>query len=126
MSAYVVSDLHINTLVSWAAKHEVVLYSPERISVKAEPERIAGLLYTANVESVNSRYSEDEISDDFRFERMRTLPEPLTIIKLCHCLDYQSNEVSDYEKTIGAAILRTIENAAIRALPGYDAAPWGI
>ena len=126
MSAYVVSDLHINTLVSWAAKHNVTLYSPVRISIQAEPERIAGLLYTANVESVNSRYSEDEMSDAFRFEGVRSLPEPVTIIKLCHCLDYQSNEVTDYDETIGAAILRAIEGAAIRALPEYDAAPWGI
>lgn len=126
MSAYVVSDLHINTLVSWAVKNKVCVYSPHRIAIAEEPARVAGILYTANVESVNDRYSADGVSIGLVFKPVAKLPDAMTIVKLCHCLAYQSNEVSEYENTIGAAIVNAIESYAIRALPGYDAAPWGI
>jgi hypothetical protein len=126
MSAYVVSDLHINTLVSWAAKNKVCVYSPHQIAIAEEPARVAGILYTANVESVNHRYSEDDVSIGFTFKLVTKQPDALTIIKLCHCLAYQSNEVPEYDRTIGAAIISAIQDKAIRALPGYDDAPWGI
>jgi hypothetical protein len=48
------------------------------------------------------------------------------IIKQCDCFDYQACETNDYEKSIAHAIIAAIRRKAIRSLPGFDQAPWGV
>jgi hypothetical protein len=125
MSAFLCSDLHINTLAAFAKEHDVRVYYKGTV-IDNEPQRIAAILYTANVESVNRRYQEDDNSSTFTFAPVATLPKPLHIIKLCICFDYQACEVDHYEDTVAAYITRDIVLLACRLLPGYDAAPWEI
>lgn len=47
------------------------------------------------------------------------------VLKSCDCLEYQSCENDDYEKSIAAKIINSIRTHAIHALPGYDDAAWG-
>ena len=138
MSAFVVYDDTINDLVTWAAltdrysgSRSGASYSyneSARIGIKGNEQRVAAILYTANVESVNERYSDDDVSVGFAFQpyaKWRDLT-PVAVLKLCDCFDYQAGEVPMYRNTIAAQIVDGIRSHAIGMLPGYDAAPWGL
>lgn len=134
MSAYVVNDATINAIVTYAASIDARYYQQGVIrTVMGDEQRIAGLLYTANVESVNCRYGEDDPSDPFTFRpvpasRISTDAKqvPLFVLSLCNCLEYQSCELPQWETTLAKAILTGIREAVIRQLPGIDKAPWGL
>ena len=51
---------------------------------------------------------------------------PVVILKLCANLDYQSCETPDWKTTKARALLEQIKDEAIRQLPGYEDAPWGL
>lgn len=138
MSAFICSDLHINTLASFAAQRRLKLvFNNALIDCEESPARVAGLLYTANVESVNQRYNEDEPSDTFAYREVDPLPSPVVIAKSCYCFNYQACEVDDYEKTVAYAITNLIAHEALSLTKynsieelknsrEYAAAPWGI
>jgi hypothetical protein len=48
------------------------------------------------------------------------------LIKQCHCYEYQACEHPEWEGSAARKFVRRIEREAIRRLPGYEAAPWGI
>lgn len=133
MSAYVVSDSTINAIVTYAASIDArYFWQGESCPIELHEQHVAGLLYTANVESVNHRYREDDPSDGFEFKAY-TKPlapkrelVPVHVLSLINCLEYQSCELPQWETTIAKAILTGIREAAIRRLPGMDNAPWGI
>lgn len=94
-----------------------------------------------NVRSVNYRYKESDEFQPVQMGRKVTVANrdkqytahisalrlaPVTVLKICACVDYQSCETNDWELTLAAEILRRIVAMAIRRLPGYDEAPWGI
>lgn len=100
----------------------------------------ADTLYRENVRSVAYRYPEDARTDlpgtnsDAGFVQVTTrdLLNPgfmrvpaVAILKSCDCLQYQSCETPDYKESVAYHLLDAIRKAAIRALPGYDDAPWG-
>jgi hypothetical protein len=127
MSAYIVSDAHINALVTYAAAHDVrFVHARELHHIKGNEEKIASLLYIANVESFNHRYREDGISTGFKFRRDRTQRTAAEILKACAGFEYQACEVDHYEETIGCRIIQAIRSAASRLVVGYEAAPWSI
>lgn len=130
MSAFVVSPLHINTLVSWAAKHRVnYIFDSKRHEIQDKAELVAATLYAENVRSVNTHYNESEPTDGFVFRQAPiayvNLPA-IAIIKACNCLEYQSCETSDWEKTEAFAILEAIKSDAVRHVDGYGDADWAI
>lgn len=99
---------------------------------------IANILREQNIRSVQERYPNIPVKDlpgdesmgvikmsARSFADIRDYP-PMIIIKACHNVAYQSCETSDWPTTQAHTLLRTIEDAAVRALPGYDEAPWGI
>lgn len=149
MSAYVVSPDTIDYIVTAAHKYETVFSAPLsprtcdaatlaaahvnydgntfRIS-GSETDLIGAVLLAQNVVSVNYRYSHHE-PEEMPVYTYRTVSfdriDPLVVLKSVHCLQYQSCETDDYDHTFAAAVLRVIMSAAIAALPGYGAAPWG-
>ena len=125
MSAYVVPAFHINALVTWAAgkygMNEVSYYwGGRRRLVRGDEARIASVLYAENVRSVNSRYQEHDPAHGFKFKRVSAMLNPIDVIKACHGYGYQACETSDWEQSEAFAIIVAIEQAAIRALPGYE------
>jgi hypothetical protein len=132
MSAFIVSDYHINALVSWAANQHGInavsyYWSGRRREVRKNPKRIASVLYAENVRSVNARYSECDDPTGFQYKPVSlgyTKIGPVQVIKACHCLEYQSCEGSEWKASEAYAILDGIKNAAIRAIDGYDDADW--
>lgn len=141
MSAYVVSDTHINALVSWAsdgparryagdASRVEYYWSGERRKVCGNEARIASVLYAENVRSVNARYQEHQPAHGFRYSYTRGPKgrpfSPVEIIRACHGYEYQACEADGWEESEAHAIIRAIERYAMRALPGYDDAAWEI
>ena len=94
----------------------------------------ARILLAENIRSVEYLYSDanDMIGDrdiavsceEYHGGRYRFAP--VQILKLCDCLDYQSCEPNDWQDSAAFELLERIRHAAIRTLPGYDDAEWGI
>lgn len=107
-------------------------------------ETVANILHAENIRSVSDRYEEpatyaNGMSTDNlpglceRPERIAVtsresfnppVTNPVHILKMCDCLEYQSCETEDYRETLAYKILEAIRAAAVRRLAGYDAAPW--
>ena len=129
MSAFVVSDKHINTLVTFGKLHRCKVYfgNPTKsLDFFSQAKEVANILYKANVDSVNYRYREHESVFDFDYKTEGVYAKPVEIIKACDCLEYQCNETPDFENSIAFKLINSIRRAAISALPGYDGAAWGI
>ena len=142
MSAYVVSDRHINELVSWAAQNMGGIWAGDEAGFKhfrgtcsaKEPygsppdaeQSIAEVLKAENVRSICARYSDEkpENYEPIRFEAVASQRTPVEILKACECYDYQACETDDYLVTPAAAIIRQIRSAAIAELLGYKDADW--
>lgn len=86
-------------------------------------------LWRANAGSVAYRYSEPETEaqcpDVSTVALMRTpMPEPVTVLKGLDSWRYQSSEPPSFADSLAEAIAASLRDAMIRALPGYDEAPW--
>ena len=98
----------------------------------------SGVLYSENLRSVFHRYDDCKTIEelpglvekpasieitmsDIVYRKVRN---PVHIIKMCHCLNYQSCETENWEKTDAYQIIQSIINSATRDLPGYEDAPW--
>lgn len=129
MSAFIVSNEHINALVNFGLKS--TYWNPktqwrEEIN-RHTAQEVGQILLDENQRSVNYRYSENDTSPAFKF----TVDydgelTPVQVIKACHCLDYQCCETPDWEQTLAHTILETIKHKAEGLLPGYDEAAWEI
>ena len=119
-----------------------------RAEVKTQPDRYdttadlatayGDLLYQENIRSVRARYPGDTWDalpgpcskplrlvvkpGDDTLAKYRL--SPVALLKMADCLEYQSCETEDYRETVAFELLEHIRRAAIRRLPGYDAAPW--
>ena len=120
MSAFIVSDYHINAIVSYGVKREAQFYTKNVGWERFNPDTaqvMAALLYRANVCSVNSRYGERKRATGFRYQRVDV--SGLTaadIINACDCLDYQSGEVKTWERSRARRALQAIRESAIEVL----------
>jgi len=145
MSAYVCNDETFAALASYAALSvngdegfahwgqysrfpSLGAQNWHRLSNEARIELVANILKAENIRSVNARYLESETAVACMIPANRfALPrDAVTILKLCDCLEYQSCDTDDYAETEAARLLMAIRNLAIRRLPGYDDAPWGL
>jgi|GEM_PF-2840692 len=132
MSCLIVTDYHVNTLITWAELHAVPL--PFAAPVAAE------LLAAANRRAFAERYQgryQDECPA-FGGYQVAALGElrPVNIVKACACLDYQASDWASWEKSDAWHVLRAVIKAARERaagvlrdvpdhlLPGYQAAPW--
>lgn len=125
MSAFLVSERHINTLVTWAARYKVSTVNRAKL---------ADMLVAANLDSLGDRYTEcqaeAELAASYRFHPTR-LPRATQIVKACDCYDYQACEVMDYDATLAARFVDNIRNRAIamggkQSGPDYDRCAWEI
>jgi len=128
MSAFIVNHNHISALVRWACRANVSVYcgTPSRhLDIPGNEQEICDLLLGENVTSFNYRYRQS-VEDRMIYDAFATSLRPIDVIKACHCLEYQSCEHDGWEASTAKAIVEAVEAAAIRALPGYEAAAWEI
>ena len=125
MSAFLCSDYHLSALAYYAtrgARH--ALHTDGHYW--NDPADVFRELRAENVKSVAYRYREDAESMGEGQLAGHIDIAPLVAIKACHCLAYQSCEHPEWEGSRAKKLLDLIETTAIRELPGYDAAPWGL
>lgn len=128
MSAFIVTDTHINALVRYASRHKItVAYGNPtmRLNVSAHEQEVAQLLIDENIKSVNYRYSEAETSL-IEYDRGAPILSAIEAIKAAQCLRYQSCEHSDFEESIAFKLIEAIISDAIPRLEGYESASWAI
>lgn len=129
MSAFVVSTTHIDALLTCAYRH--VYANGEHYDLRRveDATTIGRILLAENIRSVTHRYPQDAHPDPttYHFTLYPHYPmSSVAALKLVDCLAYQSNESDDWEQTEAHKILNQLTAGFIRALPGYDAAPWGV
>lgn len=130
MSAYVVSDAHINAIVAFCAGQArgdwpgagLIMQDLSRFLQFNTANELGEALLAANVASVNYRYKEQGGVPVFQYKPQK-VPSAVEVLKLLDCLEYQSCERPDYLDKEGAFwLLQAIRRAAIRVLPGYEEA----
>ena len=122
MSAFMVSDKHINTLVSCLRKWESLS--------RKEAQEYAEVLKKANIRSLDARYGKQLIDPKIEY---RDIPEVMSetlplvnILVACRCFEYQSCESNTWDDSYAKRIIDNIVNLTIENLPGFHDAPWGI
>jgi hypothetical protein len=136
MSAFSVSNTHINTILSWARHHvkEIRIYSNNPTSsnrfdltISEQFTRCGQLLRDANNDSLECLYGHGERDDYFpQHIREAAFVSPVVILKALDCFNYQSCEPKDYEDSLCCKVINLIRSYAISALTGYNDAPWAI
>lgn len=120
MSAFIVSDDHIDFLVTYA-----IGGGPSRVSGE-QPQKLGQMLLEQNYRSVNWRYNDNAAVPTYVFRPFTGPMTPVGILKACQCYDYQSCETEDYEKTDAARLVDAIRSKAIRSLPGWENAAYEV
>jgi hypothetical protein len=130
MSAQLCSIRTINALANFAKlqRVQIQLNAGNYLDAAHQPQFVADMLLSANVASLRTKYPEA-----WKAERAITYEPadlcdlaPVLVLKTAQYFNYQACETADYYDTDAAALVRAILEKAIRALPGYDAAPWGL
>lgn len=128
MSCFIVTPSHVSALVRWACRNGVSVYHSNpsrRLDIAGNEQETCDILLVENVASFNYRYKET-VEEAMVYDTFATSLRPIDVIKACHCLEYQSCEHPQWESSTAKAIVNAIVDAASRALPGYDDAPWEI
>lgn len=131
---------------SWyhdAERHELTL---------SNADEVGAMLWAENVRSVEHRYEHvveageslpgtyqletiapgiepievPEWVGEYRYDMRTRQLDPVAVLKLVQCFDYQSCEHDDWRESSAFAYCQTLKDKLIGMLPGYDAAKWGI
>ncbi len=120
MSAFHVSNDHINYLLSWARRNNPIVHSSSARYDLTQSEcywRVGFMLREANNASMDARYGDEPVP--YEAQNLRALPA-ITVVAGCDCLAYQSCEYKGWEQSDAKRILDHIRDAAIRNVPGYE------
>lgn len=104
MSAYIMATEDINNIVNYfvnatASTQLWLLVNGEYVYLtRTNAERVAQILYSENVRSVDHRYNETNARDFIYKPSYRTV-EDREVSQLIHSLEYQSCETDDYYST---------------------------
>ena len=126
MSAFIVSQEHIAAVVA-GTKFTTYGYSYRWDGESRKdltPQQLGQKLLDQNVASVNYRY--DETCEKLSYYHRVEQHTPVQTIKLCDSYMYQASETPDWLDTEAYAIVQSIREAAISALPGMSDAEWTI
>ena len=155
MSAFEVSDTHIDILISAALQrgqygdplgwyhaeiprtapgealpgHEDYITSLNRTRREVTSENAetwGATLLAENRRSVNHRYDEDEIEEPYVFTEYAGSFKPAAILKALDCYEYQSCEHPGWEASEAHSFCEALRSRMIHQLPGYADAPWEV
>ncbi len=121
MSAWIVTKKHLDyILTSYLNLHGV---DPSTLS------ELGQNLWNENFKSVNHRYQESEVAPEYEFTAIPGICR-YAAIKAISCLNYQSCEHEEWEKSLEKSFLTQLKTelseTLINEAPQYIAAPWGI
>lgn len=109
MSAWVVTNAHIDVLVNAAAEYGVLS--------EAQPQRLDQELWHENVRSVNYRYREHDTTPTYRLTTTEAPLHPLAILKAINCYQYQSCERPDWPESRAYQITERLRTAVLDRHP---------
>ena len=145
MSAYLVAPEQISEMVKWVStsRHTINnynIFTKKRMDIT--PAAMVKTLAKANVDSINSRYKENDTGDDFVADCLAELetgpisligkhyvPDPslsaADIYKMCCNYDYQACEVDNWISTDAYWICHHIMHTAADAMATTAKHKWG-
>jgi hypothetical protein len=135
MSAWIVSEDHIDALVCGAIVHNVPFDGKEVTAQNAT--EVGQALWEENHKSINHRYAHHGITPtpEYRFIGETTL-KPEWLFKQAACYNYQTCEHPGYRESAAKRFVEDLTHAIseamdvpvdmIRASREYDNGPWGI
>jgi hypothetical protein len=139
MSAFVVSDTHIDALVSaglvFARPSKPMTWyhaGPDGLERAYQlrpdnPTEVGAVLLAANQTSVNLLYGERAATESpYSFRRLAGVPDAVVVLKALACFDYQSCEHPDWATSQAHRFCQELRDGCIDRLPGYEQAPWGL
>jgi hypothetical protein len=136
MSAYIVSDDTINTVVIGISEHlnnMSELYRRRNYPLLSQDRETLGqALFALNVEAVNQRYGEGAAEEfrplDYRF-RPHPWSRPIVLYKCLRCLMYQCSEGNVPESPLFKeleAFRGDLADTIVCGLKAYNDAAWGL
>lgn len=129
MSAYIVSDNHINVLVSWFVDYRkdnqlwYELNGNYGYMGIEQAEEVANCLYNQNVRSVNDRYTEQTGNESYQFKYITNAKQAYSLAEIAGAIDgleYQSCESDDYHQTDAYKILTSMRKDLLRKVQERD------
>ena len=122
MSAFHVSDLHINALLSWARIYcPTVTTKTTRFDLTQSEDfwRVGAILRECNNASMEARYGDEP--QPYLPQKVRvTKLQPVNVVSACDCFDYQACEYDGWEQSDGKRIIDQIRGSAVHRIPGYE------
>lgn len=129
MSAYIVSNNHVNVIVSWFVdyRHDYQLWyelnGQYGYMGQEEAAAVADCLYNQNVRSVNDRYSEQTDNESYRFKYITNAKNAYSLAEIAGAIDgleYQSCESDDYHQTDAYKILTSMRKELLKKVQSRD------
>src|SRR5882724_12430426 len=141
MSAFVVSKKHIDVLVhaglrygrqytlrwrvgddpAWTGDYEAhcaAIQTQTRELTHETANRVGAMLWHENMVSVDHRYQDHAPNDRAVYRHREACLEPVGVLKLIDCYEYQTCEHDGWEASEAHAFCQALRKAAIHALPG--------
>lgn len=152
MSSWAVDKTHIDLLITAGLTFPgrslpggtlTWMHQDRRAELTREgADSIGGKLWAENHASVHYTYPDDADGPDgslpgptgfegvhtltYTFQRIPGVLDPVVVLKQIACYEYQSCDHDNWLASEAAAITAALRSSAIRVLPGYDDAPWGL
>jgi hypothetical protein len=120
LSAWIVGNNLVAAIVKLSERHDQ--YMGEDL---ATGQALGQMLMDENDKSINYRYAGDANANTYVDELVGRLPTPVEGLKILACYSYQSCEHPAWESSGSYEFIQRLRSVLIRALPGYDNAPWG-
>lgn len=132
--------------LSWYADDPATLNTGAQLSracrelTRETADAVGSILWMENLRSIEARYPDtvghpeklpgtdgQDPRDGYRHAPAPagTKIDPAAVLKSIDCLEYQSCEHDGWKGSEARRILEAIRDCATKALPGYEAAPWG-
>lgn len=132
MSAWIVSDNHINALVDVGLRGPAgcrewyhVVYGIGALT-SGRANEVGSDLLKENYRSVNYRYRENDEAPAFTFDPNQRRISTVEALKAIHCYEYQACEHPEWEQSDAHKFCTKLRHSLEHYLPGYEEAPWGI
>ncbi len=127
MSAFMCSENHINTIVTFACQRRIDAYVDGlHFNAGADPQKWVDVLTKANRDSLEVRYGDTFPEPIPKFKKHRPETTPVEIVKLCQSFEYQACEVDDYKSTKAHRFIEAVLYEILTTMDGYDDAAWSI
>lgn len=133
MSAFMVSNTHIDALLSGALSTDGGRFTWYRWDEAGEPQQqtvdystadqVGAMLLAENRASVDYRYQESDLEPIYEFRLLSGWPIPLVVLRAIACYEYQSSEHPGWRSSNAAAFCDRLRQEMIALLPGYRDLP---